>query len=205
MNNILQIIMLVTALTLDAFVVSISYGADNIKIPFISNIVINTVCSSVLAVSLLFGGFFARFIPKGLSVTLCGGCLVVLGIIKLFDEHIKEYILKKRKRRGGKFLKYILNIYGDCTKADKDFSRVLNIPEAVLLALTLSIDSLAVGFGAGLGTMSVYAVFFCSVLFGLAAVILGVELGKKISDNLGDISWIGGVMLILLGAVKLIF
>ena len=46
----LDAILLVTALSMDAFVASFAYGTSKIKIPFKSAIVINVVCSSILGI-----------------------------------------------------------------------------------------------------------------------------------------------------------
>ena len=52
-----QAILLVSALSMDAFVASFAYGTDRIRIPFISNVVISFVCTCILSIALLFGSF----------------------------------------------------------------------------------------------------------------------------------------------------
>ncbi len=50
----IESLLLVLAVSLDAFVASIAYGTNKIKIPFVSATIINIICSSVLGVSLFF-------------------------------------------------------------------------------------------------------------------------------------------------------
>lgn len=49
----LQAFLLVTALSIDAFAASFAYGSKKIKIPASSIIVINLICSAILALALL--------------------------------------------------------------------------------------------------------------------------------------------------------
>jgi len=44
----LQTVMLVCALSLDAFVASFAFGTQKIKIPFFSVLLINTICAYLL-------------------------------------------------------------------------------------------------------------------------------------------------------------
>ncbi len=48
----IESLLLVLAVSLDAFVASIAYGTNKIKIPFASATIINIICSSVLGLSL---------------------------------------------------------------------------------------------------------------------------------------------------------
>ena len=52
-------ILLVSALSMDAFVASFAYGTSKIKIPFKSAIIINVVCSTILAIALFAGGIIS--------------------------------------------------------------------------------------------------------------------------------------------------
>ncbi len=51
----IESLLLVLAVSLDAFVASIAYGTNKIKISFVSATIINIICSSVLGVSLFLG------------------------------------------------------------------------------------------------------------------------------------------------------
>mgnify|MGYP001612947440 CR=1 FL=1 len=64
----LQSIILVTSLCIDAFVASFGYGTNKIKIPFSSTTIINVVCSTVLAISLFAGSIVRKFLPDRKSV-----------------------------------------------------------------------------------------------------------------------------------------
>ena len=205
----LEALLLVVALSLDAFVASFAYGAQRIKIPFSSALIISGICTATLAVSLLLGALLRPFLPQGLTKGLCFALLFLLGITKLCDSAIKTLIRRhKRMHRQVSFsvfsLKFILDVYADPEKADRDGSRVLSPAEAASLAVALSLDGLAVGFGAALMQVNVLLVMAFSLAVGLLAVRLGGKIGNRAAQSLPfDLSWLSGALLIVLAVLKL--
>ena len=174
---VLEALLLVVALSMDAFVASFAYGAQRIKIPFSSAAIISVICTAMLAVSLLAGALLRPFLPQGLTRGLCFALL---------------------------FLKFILDIYADPEKADRDGSRVLSPAEAASLAVALSLDGLAVGFGAALMQVNVLIVMLFSLAVGMLAVRLGGKIGNRAAQKLSfDLSWFSGALLIVLAILKL--
>lgn len=205
----LEALVLVVALSLDAFVASFAYGTRRIKIPFPSVAVISVVCTAMLAVSLLAGSLLRPFLPQGLTQGLCFAILFLLGITRLCDSAIKTLIRRhKRMHRQVSFsmfsLKFILDVYADPEKADRDGSRVLSPAEAASLAVALSLDGLAVGFGAALMQVNFVLVMAFSLVVGMLAVRLGGRIGNKAAQKLPfDLSWLSGALLIVLAVLKL--
>lgn len=62
---VLEALLLVVALSMDAFVASFAYGAQRIKIPFSSAAIISVICTAMLAVSLLAGALLRHFCRRG--------------------------------------------------------------------------------------------------------------------------------------------
>ncbi|SNT19182.1 putative sporulation protein YtaF [Anaerovirgula multivorans] len=205
----LEAILLVTALSIDAFVASFAYGTNKIKIPFTSVTTINVICSTLLAMSLFLGSIVSQYIPSHLIKGICFTILFVLGTIKLFDSSIKSFIRKnKNLSKELKFsmfnLKLILNIYADPQEADRDYSRVLSPLEATSLAIAVSLDGLAAGFGVALVNINLMEVVLFSLISDMVAVMLGCYIGNKIAKKLTlNISWLSGVLLIILAILKL--
>lgn len=210
MQSLIESFLLAAALSIDSFVACFAYGTNKIKIPPVSVIIISSMCSIVLAVALCFGMMVRSFVPPGLTKFCCFAILFLLGIIRLFDSSIKAYI-RKRKKIDKKFsfsalhLTFILNVYADPQEADEDLSSLLSPAEAVTLALALSIDSLAVGFGTALVSINFLQMVLVSFLTGLIAVVGGCFVGNKISQSVQnvDLSWLSGVLLIVLAILKL--
>lgn len=206
---IFEAFMLAVAVSMDAFVSSFAYGSSRIKIPMLSVMVVTLVCSFILGVSLLAGSLLRTFLPGWLTLSICFIILFTLGVVKFFDSITKSIIRRhnhfNRAVRFSMFnFHFILSLYADPEAADVDASQSISPAEAASLAIALSLDGVAVGFGAALGDVNVLAVFLCSLVTGGLAVILGCYTGDKVAGRLPfDISWLGGAMLIVLAFVKL--
>ncbi len=205
----LQSLLLVLSLCLDTFVASIAYGNDKIKIPVISAVLINLVCSLLLAFSLLTGYFFKDFIPYHLASLLSFLILFTLGVYRLFEVFLKKYFnkfLAKNKPLTFKVFdfKFVLEVYANEIKADYDNSKILTGKEAFYLGFALSLDSIAVGFGSSLGNVNYIQVLILSFFIGMISLLFGVYLGKHFRDKIDiELSWLSGVILIVLATMKI--
>ena len=205
----LEAIILALTCSVDAFAASFAYGTNKIKIPFISNQIINFICCFTLGISLLLGSIIKNYIPPNLTVIICFIILFILGIIKLFDSITKSLIRKYNNiNKELKFsffnFKFILKLYADPEEADIDSSRDISPMEAVALALSLSLDGLAIGFGAALTNINILVVVIAALLINMIALLFGVSLGNKIAKKSSvNLSWISGVILIILAIFKL--
>ncbi len=154
-------------------------------------------------------GAAAPIFAAGADQGLCFALLFLLGVAKLCDSAIKTLIRRhKRMHRQVSFsvfsLKFILDVYADPEKADRDGSRVLSPAEAASLAVALSLDGLAVGFGAALMQVNVLIVMLFSLAVGMLAVRLGGKIGNRAAQKLSfDLSWFSGALLIVLAILKL--
>lgn len=203
-------LLLVLALSTDAFVASFSYGTGGVRIPLPSVLVIAGVCSGTLAASLVLGSVIGPWLPSGLTAGVCFALLLCIGAVKLFDSSVKALIRRRKlPERRIKFclfsLCFILDVYADPEKADRDYSRVLSPGEAASLSLALSLDGLAAGFGAGLTSTGWLLPVLLSLAVGICAVEAGCCIGRKVSQKLSfDLSWLSGVLLIVLAFSKLL-
>ena len=208
-SSLIQTLLLVSALSLDALVASFSYGAGSIKIPFLSVLILDLICSATLGVALLLGDLIGQWIPAQLTLAICFVLLFVLGVTKLFSFLMKNWILHSDngiKRVSFRLLDYrfILKIYADSTQADRDHSMILSPKESIALAVALSLDGCAAGFGAGLMSQSVLIIVLESFVINMLAIEAGSALGARFARNRQiDLSWLGCVILILLAFWKL--
>lgn len=203
-------LLLVSSLCIDSFVASISYGTSKIRIPPLSVIIINLVCTATLACSLLIGSIFKSFLPGDLPIILGFLLLMALGIYRLFEYIFKSYISKCSKSDSPlKFkifdFQFVLQVYANEIKADFDNSKSLNIKESFYLALALSLDSLAVGFGSSLCNINYTQVLILCFFIGILCVSLGVFIGRQFAQKLHlELSWLSGVLLILLAILRVL-
>ena len=206
---ILEAGVLASALSIDAFAASFAYGSNKIKIPFLSAQIINLLCSGILGLSLLVGALVKPLLPPSLTGIICFALLFVLGLIKLLDSLTKSLIrkynsLSKELHFNLCNFRFVLSIYADPEKADRDQSKTISPAEAASLAIALSLDGLAVGFGAVMGDLNAWAVVLWSLVTNTTAILLGSWLGNKIAQKFSfNISWLSGAILIVLAFTKL--
>ena len=204
----LQSLLLVFSLCIDTFVASIAYGTDKIKIPFSSALIINGVCSLFLAFALFLGSVFKDFLSPSVASEMSFSLLFILGVYRIFESFSKAYIEKISHSDiplTFKFfdLRFVLQIYANETKADYDKSKVLTSKEAFYLAVALSLDSLAVGFGSSLGSVQYIEVICLSLVIGISALLLGSYLGSRFAQKVDiHLSWLSGAILIGLALLR---
>ena len=205
----LDAILLVSALSMDAFVASFAYGTSKIKIPFKSAMTINLVCSSILAIALFMGSIISKYISSVFTTSICVTMLLMLGLSKLFDSTLKSILVKSGTlSRDVSFklfdFRFFLRVCLDSTEADIDRSYELSPKESVSLAVALSLDGLAAGFSTGLMVTNYVEIILFSLVINIVAVLLGCTIGNKVAQKSElNLSWLSGATLILLAFLKL--
>ncbi len=202
-------LLLVSALSTDAFVSGLSYGTAGIHMPAKSLCVIHFICTGTLGLALYLGAYLEHFLPSDFAQWLSALVLFCLGTIKLFDSGIKAFL-----RRHANFthkvqfslfrFRCILQIYADPAQADCDHSKSLSLREASFLAVALSLDSLAVGIGAGLTAEHKPFLLLLALSVNALSIFGAYRLGQRMHEKkIWDISALGGVLLLLLAFGKL--
>ena len=206
---VLEACAIALALSVDAFAAGFAYGTKQIRLSWRPILVINLICSAIVGMSLGLGSLVAMLIPAGLQRWLCFGLLFVLGMIKLLDG-IARSAIRKYGNLDGKLkfslfnLRFVLHVYADPAAVDLDHSKSISVAEAVSLALALSLDGVAVGFGAAMSRVSIPAVVSASLAANQVTLLLGSWLGERLSKRFNmSLSWVGGVILLLLAIGKL--
>ena len=206
----LESLLLVASICIDSFVASIAYGTSKIRIPPISVIIINLICTITFACSLFMGSIFKSILPGKVPMILGFLLLMIIGIYRLFEYIFKSYISKYSKSDKPLTFKifdfqFVLQVYANEIIADFDNSKCLNIKESFYLAIALSLDSLAVGFGSSLCTINYLEVLVLCFIIGILCVSIGVFLGRKFAQKLPfELSWLSGLLLILLAILRIL-
>jgi len=209
---ILELLILVVALSVDAFAASFVYGADRVKIPVSSVLLIAGISSGILFLSLGLGDRVEDWMPEGAVRHASFFLLFLLAVIKLFDSSVKSLIrrmgtihkkMDKRLKVSVFNLHLILSVYADVEKANPDDS-VLTPAEALSLGTALSLDSGLAGIGAGLVSGHLWTAVLFSMAANITAVAAGSRLGRLTARKINlNLSWISGLLLLLLAVGKL--
>ncbi|MCR5026220.1 MAG: manganese efflux pump MntP family protein [Methanobrevibacter sp.] len=174
--DIISTLLIAIALAMDAFSVSLTKGFTQ-----------KDLNTSQIFYYALFFGFFQFMMP--ILGYYCGE------VISTFIASIASFV-------GFILLLAIgLNMIRESLANDDDeITDKFNFTEVTLLAIATSIDAFAVGL-----TYAIlkYEIFIPSIIIGVVAflfTLLGIFLGKKIGNNLGDkFQIVGGAILILIG------
>lgn len=171
-----EILLLIAALSVDSLAAAVSYGLAKIKIGIGQSVLISLICSGFLIFSVAFAGFIGSCIPEFYTKLGSFLILLIIGTVKLFEK-------------------------GKSERPEK-----LSVIKTVLFAVSMSLDGLAAGFGAGLAAednvaavgISACLITFITVYFGNIA---GIRLNKR---SPAFIQKIGGAAIILVAVCKLI-
>lgn len=199
--------LLVLALSFDTFLVSVTYGLNDIKYSRYSTLIISGIGSLFLMLSLLLAQFFQAFLTESMSLMISVSLLLGLGFLSLFQSIMKAMLAHLRKQPfclKVKNLKLLLEIAEDEKKADVDASKTLSNAETYLLGIALSFDSLASGFAYGLSIQPSIMMILLNFACGCFFVQLGSWLGRKMKHRCPiNLAWLSGLFLILLAISRL--
>ncbi|WP_027339348.1 sporulation membrane protein YtaF [Halonatronum saccharophilum] len=213
--NFIPAIILAMAVSLDGFVVGITYGLKKIKISLLPILIISIASGVTMLASMSVGQFLSNlFSPQwaerigGILLALMGIWLLYGAIVELLhssgedleDNDIKELFTFKIESLG-----IIINILKEPLKADMDYSGVISTKEALFLGVALALDA----FGAGIAAaMTGYNPIFTAIavcIFKFIFLLGGIHLGDNLKlALLGEkIKLLPGVILILLGVFQI--
>jgi len=207
---ILSAAAIAVSISIDAFAVSFAYGCKKIKIPMSAALLISCICTAIIGVSFLFGTLLQQHIPYGMAAAISFAILFMIGLLKLFDSITKSLIRRhvhfdKEVKLSVFNLKLAMRLYADPEAADEDKSKSLCAKEAAVLAISLSLDGLAVGLSAALIGINPLILLTLTLITGYCALLFGGWLGNKAAGKLPfNISWLAGVMLIGLAFAQLV-
>ena len=177
----LNSLFLALSVSIDSFGIGLTYGIKNTKIRFLS------MC--LLILMSLLGAYSSFFIGKTINTMfsnfitqiISSGILIVLGIIIIIDP----------------------------IPFDFDKSHILDLKEAFILGIALSLDSVCIGIGSSIGGFCNFSFPIFVTIFQLIFISLGSFIGKKISSNFkipeNYIKIISGAILITFGILKFKF
>ena len=181
--SISKLILLIIALSADAFTAGFAYGADKVKIPPISAVIVAALSDLLLISSLIIGALFKAYIPPAVTSFLSFAILFVLAIVKIFDSSLKKTI----------------------KEANCDDVEILSPAEALSLGFALSADSAAAGIGAASSEFSLPLTALLTFLISLFAIYGGCRLGRLLSSKSDlNFSIIGGLPLLILAVSKVL-
>ena len=157
----LEVILICIAVCADAFAAAYAFGIKGVSIRPAPAVIIGLTGAIFLGVSLAAACAVSEVFPPALCKTLSAAMLILISMKNLADASALP------------------------DSDETPLRESMSVRDSVILASALSVDSLGVGFGAGVTMTSahkLYAVLLCLVL-GVMSVILGHFLGGVFSHR----------------------
>lgn len=216
MVNMLSLILLACALSLDSCSVGFTYGLRKVKIPMKSIITIAICSGIILMTSMGIGHAVTNFFSPIIAKRIGGFVLVCIGLWVLYQfyrSHKGANSVNEEKNDSEdtiinfeiEVLGIVVKILKKPTAADLDRSGSINGLEAMLLGFALSLDAFGAGIGASMLGFSPLLTAAVTSTASALFLLFGMKLGNVLSQNswLQKLTFLPGVFLILLGLMKM--
>ena len=226
MSDLVSVLILSIAVSLDSFGVGITYGMRRITIGFKSLALITLCTATTLLLAMGLGNAISHLLPLQWAERLGGFILLGIGAIAIFNNFRSRRqqamqspsSLRPSSRPktttqpsrppwlNWKPLSIILDIWESPLAADFDDSGDITNLEAVALGFSVSLDSFLAGIGAALVGHSIWLTTV--IISGMSGclIYLGLQIGIVLSHNrlLNQLSYLPGILLMMLGLLKFV-
>lgn len=192
----LQIILPAWTVCLDLFFTAVAYGVSGIRIPLRAACILSGTGAIFFFAAMELAKWSGRILPTSFCKIAGIILLAAMGGAML----LKSLVEPTRKNTAPPNLR---TVYFDAETADADCSRSLSAREALLLAVALSVDSLAVGVGIGWQDSQPILIGVFTLLFGIVGILCGTKIGMRLHrKQKRDYSWLSGAFLLLLAVMQ---
>ncbi|MBU8905146.1 sporulation membrane protein YtaF [Desertibacillus haloalkaliphilus] len=211
MVEILSLLLLALAVSLDSFGVGLTYGLRKMKLPFKSLLFIASCSAISILIAMGFGTAIQSYLSPAFAEALGGIILILIGAWALYQVY-KPAKQEKKNKEDRVIINFEIKMLGVVVKilrkpmvADFDDSGTITGREAFLLGVALSLDAFGAGIGAALIGFSPIWMAVSVACMSALFVTFGMKSGNFFADSywVKKFSFIPGVLLILLGCWNL--
>lgn len=176
MQEILSILLVAIALSMDTFSVSLSLGTANIEIKkgILLSIITGIMHFIMPLLGMVIGTFLLEFLPFEHDFFL-GMIFLILGIKMIYDLFI-----------------------------EKEENINLNFLGIILFSISVSFDAFTTGIGLPVITNKIFMAILIFMIVSYLFTMLGIILGKFVNQKIGKISSIIGIIILLTMSLYLI-
>lgn len=226
--SIYLFIILVVVLSMDAFAAGLSYGIEDVRVPFLSIFIIALLSGSMLTASLLAGNLILNLIPEAFTKGISFSILFLLSLYKFYDSfphcslfkdlakgilhffRLRPIPQKKKGTRsrlpkdGSSTENNGLTTREITQKINKEDTSYLSYKEASFLALALSIDNISAGLCTGTISLPPLILLFLTTAVHFLSIRLGLFAGHLLCAKSYNFAWLGAAILMLLAFLRLL-
>ena len=208
MNDIVALVLLAFAVSLDSFTVGFTYGMRKVKIPPRSFFIILLCTFLILMLAMGIGSIIELFISYEAAEKLGGAILIGIGmwvIYQFFTSQNQSSEMEKVIELKIRPFSIIIKILKKPMEADFDKSGSISSIEALFLGIALSLDAFGAGIGAALIDLPPILFPFVITISSMCFVLVGIYMGKIMNNSrwMRSLSFLPGLALIALGLFKM--
>lgn len=203
----ISVLILAVAVSIDSLAMGITYGLNQIAIPWSSRLALGLVSGCSVLAAMALGGLVEQWLTPS-SAQALGGCIfILLGLYSLWRSYQpKQPRILVNLRIP--ILGLIVQVFQEPLTADLDCSQTITGGEAFLLGGALALDALAAGIGAALIKLPLWPTTLAVALATLIFISQGLRTGttlRSLPQKGPDLRWLPGVIVFSMGLLKIIF
>ncbi|WJQ82050.1 sporulation membrane protein YtaF [Brevibacillus brevis] len=227
MSGWLALLLVSLAISMDSVSVGLTYGLRNMRMPFLSLVVVSGCSFAVVYSVMLVGSSLTEWLTPDIGKYIGAAVLILMGLFTLWrliatrsgtevqestapsdnavlaeekQEEQEPIVLLSQFRIFG----VMIQILKDPSKADADRSGHIMGWEAVMLGLALSLDAFGAGISLTFLGYSPLLVALCIAVMSALLLVVGIALGSRAGKAswLTRLTWLPPILLICIGVAK---
>ncbi|NRS50200.1 sporulation membrane protein YtaF [Brevibacillus sp. HB2.2] len=227
MSGWLALLLVSLAISMDSVSVGLTYGLRNMRMPFLSLVVVSGCSFAVVYGVMLVGSSLTEWLTPDIGKYIGAAVLILMGLFTLWrliatrsgtevqestaasnnaviaeekQEEQEPIVLLSQFRIFG----VMIQILKDPSKADTDRSGHIMGWEAVMLGLALSLDAFGAGISLTFLGYSPLLVALCIAVMSALLLVVGIALGSRAGKAswLTRLTWLPPILLICIGVAK---
>ena len=203
-KELLWALALAAALSGDSFAAGLGLGAQGIRVPLASALLVAGLGTGCLAAGIGLGRLAGPALPAAAAKTAGALLLLALGAFKAGESGLKLALRRRGGRGSVRFalggLRFLLDVYASPARADRDRSKRLSAGEALGLGAGLSADGLSLG----LGGRTALPLLAATLALGAVLLKAGAAAARWAAGRLPfDLSPLAGAILMALALTRL--
>ncbi|HEY2493343.1 MAG TPA: sporulation membrane protein YtaF [Paenibacillus sp.] len=230
LSQMVSLMLLAFALSLDSFGVGITYGLRKMKIPLLSIVIISMLSGVIIYLSMQVGVLLSHVVSETVASAVGAIILIVMGswsLVQLLLQKEKSAVVADVPKQNSVVAEYdqaeevierpvfsfeirkfglVIQILRTPSSADVDKSGSISGFEAMWLGIALSLDAFGAGLGAALLGFSPLWTAVVIAVFSGSFLVMGMKAGFRFATK----SWtrhvtaLPALMLIIMGIMKLL-
>jgi putative sporulation protein YtaF len=224
MSGWLSLLLVSLAISMDSVSVGLTYGLRNMRMPFLSLVVVSGCSFVVVYGVMMIGSSLTYWLTPEIGKQIGAAVLIVMGLFTLWrlvsprttsaeeeEQNPRETVSAQKQGEPElavlsqfRMFGLMIQILRDPARADTDRSGHIMGWEAVMLGLALSLDAFGAGISLTFLGYSPLVVALCIAVMSALLLVIGLSLGRRAGQSkwISKLTWLPPILLICIGVAK---